>query len=149
VKKRFAEEQIIGLLREAEVGMPVKRLCRKHGFSEASYYLWRSKFGGMSEHEFPDTLTEETRQAIRRELRKNTSAKNKLIGRMRRIIAYSSVPSDVKNHRVGIGLIGVAILIVLTVLILPRKDGTWFFMACAWLLAWCGAWRIDRVLIKR
>jgi len=42
------EEQIIGFLREAEAGMPVKELCRQHGFSEASYYLWRSKFGGMS-----------------------------------------------------------------------------------------------------
>lgn len=48
VKKRFSEEQIIGFLREAEAGMPVKDLCRRHGFSEASYYLWRSKFGGMS-----------------------------------------------------------------------------------------------------
>jgi putative transposase len=48
VKKRFTEEQIIGFLREAEAGMPVKELCRRHGFSEASYYLWRSKFGGMS-----------------------------------------------------------------------------------------------------
>jgi hypothetical protein len=48
VKKRFSEEQIIGFLREAEAGLPVKELCRKHGFSEASYYLWRSKFGGMS-----------------------------------------------------------------------------------------------------
>ena len=48
MKKRFSEEQIIGFLREAEEGMPVKDLCRRHGFSEASYYLWRSKFGGMS-----------------------------------------------------------------------------------------------------
>ena len=48
MKKRFSEEQIIGFLREAEAGMPVKELCRKHAFSEASYYLWRSKFGGMS-----------------------------------------------------------------------------------------------------
>ena len=48
MKKRFSEEQIIGFLREAEAGMPVKELCRKHGFSEASYYLWRNKFGGMS-----------------------------------------------------------------------------------------------------
>ena len=48
MKKRFSEEQIIGFLREAEAGMPFKDLCRKHGFSEASYYLWRSKFGGMS-----------------------------------------------------------------------------------------------------
>lgn len=48
MKKRFSEEQIIGFLREAEAGLPVKELCRKHGFSEASYDLWRSKFGGMS-----------------------------------------------------------------------------------------------------
>jgi len=48
VKKRFTEEQIIGFLREAESGLAVAELCRRHGFSEASYYLWRSKFGGMS-----------------------------------------------------------------------------------------------------
>ena len=48
MKKRFTEEQIIGFLREAEAGLPIKELCRRHRFSEASYYLWRSKFGGMS-----------------------------------------------------------------------------------------------------
>lgn len=48
MKKRFTEEQIIGFLGEAEAGLPIKELCRRHGFSEASYYLWRSKFGGMS-----------------------------------------------------------------------------------------------------
>ena len=37
-----------GRLREADAGVAVKDLCRKHGFSEGSYYLWRSKFGGMS-----------------------------------------------------------------------------------------------------
>jgi len=47
VKKRYSEEQIIGFLKEAEAGVPIKELCRRHGFSEASYYLWRSKFGGM------------------------------------------------------------------------------------------------------
>jgi putative transposase len=47
VKKRFSEEQIIGFLREADKGVAVKEVCRKHNFSEASYYLWRSKFGGM------------------------------------------------------------------------------------------------------
>ena len=47
VKKRYTEEQIIGFLKEADRGMPVKELCRKHGFSEPSYYAWRSKFGGM------------------------------------------------------------------------------------------------------
>lgn len=48
MKNRFTDEQIIGFLREAEAGMAVKDLCRRHGFSEASSYLWRSKFGGIS-----------------------------------------------------------------------------------------------------
>ena len=47
MKKRFTEAQIIGFLKEADTGVAVKELCRRHGFSEASYYLWRSKFGGM------------------------------------------------------------------------------------------------------
>lgn len=47
MKKRYSEEQIIGFLREAENGLKVKDLCRRHGFSEASFYAWRSKFGGM------------------------------------------------------------------------------------------------------
>lgn len=47
MKKRFSEEQIIGFLREADSGLPIKELCRRHGFSEASYYLWRGKFGGL------------------------------------------------------------------------------------------------------
>ena len=48
MKKRFSEAQIIGFLREAEAGVPVTQVGRQHGFSEASYYLWRSKFGGMT-----------------------------------------------------------------------------------------------------
>jgi putative transposase len=47
LKKRYTEEQIIGFLKEADGGVALKELCRRHGFSEASYYLWRSKFGGM------------------------------------------------------------------------------------------------------
>ncbi|KOS81622.1 transposase family protein [Burkholderia mallei] len=42
MKKRFTEQQIIGFLKEAEAGMPVKELCRKHGFSDASFYTWRA-----------------------------------------------------------------------------------------------------------
>ena len=44
---KFSEEQIIGFLREADAGLAVKELCRKHGFSEASYYGWKAKFGGL------------------------------------------------------------------------------------------------------
>lgn len=47
MKKRFTDEQIIGFLKQAAAGMPIKELCRKHGFSDASFYLWRRKFGGM------------------------------------------------------------------------------------------------------
>jgi len=46
-KSRFSEEQIIGFINEAEAGMPVAQLCRKHGFSDASFYKWRAKFVGM------------------------------------------------------------------------------------------------------
>lgn len=48
MKNRFSEEQIIGYLREAEAGLPSKDLCRRHGLIETLYYVWRSKFGGMS-----------------------------------------------------------------------------------------------------
>jgi len=47
-KSKYTEEQIIGFLRQVEVGMPVKDLCRKHGFSDASFYKWRAKYGGMN-----------------------------------------------------------------------------------------------------
>ena len=48
MKKRFTEEQIIGILKEAEAGLKVAELCRKHGISDATYYNWKAKFGGMS-----------------------------------------------------------------------------------------------------
>jgi putative transposase len=47
-KARFTEEQIIGILHEQEGGMRVEELCRKHGISPATFYSWKSKFGGMS-----------------------------------------------------------------------------------------------------
>ena len=47
-KSKFSEEQIVRILKEVEAGAKVAETCRKHGFSEASYYLWRSKFGGMA-----------------------------------------------------------------------------------------------------
>jgi putative transposase len=46
-KKRFTEEQIISILKEGEAGVPTAELCRKHGVSTASYYKWRSRYGGM------------------------------------------------------------------------------------------------------
>jgi putative transposase len=46
-KQRFTEEQIIGVLREQEAGAKVADLCRKHGISEATFYNWKAKYGGM------------------------------------------------------------------------------------------------------
>ena len=46
--KRFTEEQIIGVLKEAEAGAKTKDLCRKHGLSEATFYNWKAKYAGMT-----------------------------------------------------------------------------------------------------
>ncbi len=46
--KRYSTEQIISILKEADSGMPVKDLCRKHGDSDATIYNWKSKYGSMS-----------------------------------------------------------------------------------------------------
>ena len=46
-KSRFTEQQIIGFLKQVESGLAVKDVCRQAGFSEATFYKWRSKYGGM------------------------------------------------------------------------------------------------------
>jgi putative transposase len=46
-RSRFTEDQIIGILKEHELGAKTADLCRKHGISEATFYAWQSKFGGM------------------------------------------------------------------------------------------------------
>ena len=46
-KSRFTESQIVAILKEADAGMKVGELCRKHGISDATYYKWKSKYGGM------------------------------------------------------------------------------------------------------
>lgn len=45
---RFTETQIIGILKEADSGAPIKEICRKHGISDATFYNWKSKYGGMN-----------------------------------------------------------------------------------------------------
>lgn len=63
-KSRFSEEQIIGILKEHQAGMPVADVCRKHGISDATLYTWRSKYGGMevSDARKLKTLEDENRR---------------------------------------------------------------------------------------
>jgi len=46
-KSRYSDSQIINILNQAEAGTPVAELCREHGMSDATFYKWRAKFGGM------------------------------------------------------------------------------------------------------
>ena len=62
-RKRFSEEQIIAVLKEHEVGMKTAEVCRKHGISEATFYNWKSKFGGMDVSEAKRLKTLETENA--------------------------------------------------------------------------------------
>jgi putative transposase len=46
-RRRFSEEQIVGVLKEAEAGVPMKDLCRRIGISDATFYHWKAKYGGL------------------------------------------------------------------------------------------------------
>ena len=66
-RKRYTEEQIVGILKEARAGIPVKDLCRKHGMSETAFYKWRTKYGDLevSEAKRLKALEEENRRLKR------------------------------------------------------------------------------------
>jgi putative transposase len=85
-KKRFSEEQIIGVLKEAESGIGVEDLLRKHGISQGTFYRWKSKYGGLdlSEAKRLKQLEEENRrlkrlvadQALDIQMLKDVTSKN-------------------------------------------------------------------------
>jgi putative transposase len=50
-KSKFTEEQVVYALKQAEVGVPIKELCRKYGVSDATFYAWRKKYGGLGAEE--------------------------------------------------------------------------------------------------
>ena len=63
-RKHYTEEQIIGVLKEAETGVKVPDLCRQHGISDGTFYAWRAKYGGLmvSEARRLKTLEDENRR---------------------------------------------------------------------------------------
>jgi putative transposase len=67
MKSRFSEEQIINILKEADAGMKIAELCRKHNISAQTYYAWKAKFGGLnvSEAQRLRCLEEENRKLKR------------------------------------------------------------------------------------
>jgi putative transposase len=66
-QKRFSETEIMGILKQAEQGVAVPELCREHGMSNASFYKWRSKYGGMDASLISEmkSLTEENKRLKR------------------------------------------------------------------------------------
>jgi putative transposase len=76
-KSRLSEEQIVGVLKEAEAGVPVKDLCRRMGISDATFYHWKAKYGGL-----------EVSEARRlRQLEEEN-------GRLKRIVAHQALDID-------------------------------------------------------
>ena len=62
-KSRFTESQIVAILKEADGGMKVAEVCRKHGISQPTYYNWKSKYGGLSVAELKRIKELEAEQA--------------------------------------------------------------------------------------
>jgi len=68
MKKRFSDEQNISTLREIEAGVSARELCRKHAISNATFYTWRKKYGGMEVPEVKRLKSPEEENARRRKL---------------------------------------------------------------------------------
>ena len=80
-KSRFSAEQVVGLLKQAEAGMAVKELCRKGGFSDATFYKWRARFGGMQASDTKATRRLPERQAEAVTIRQALQVKSERAGR--------------------------------------------------------------------
>jgi putative transposase len=82
-KSRFSEEQIIGILKEHQAGLPVAEICRRHGISDAPFYTLRSKYGGEENRKLKKLLAEQMLDAamLREMLAKTSDAQLKEAGR--------------------------------------------------------------------
>jgi putative transposase len=84
-KSRFSDEQIVGFLKQAEAGMAVKELCRKGGFSDATFYKWRARFGG--------TQASDTKRL------RDIEAEN---GKLKKLLAEAHL--DIEALKIGFGV---------------------------------------------
>ncbi|WP_394358011.1 IS3 family transposase [Methylococcus mesophilus] len=118
MKKRFTEEQIIGILKEAEAGLKVAELCRKHGLSEATYYNWKAKYGGLTVSDAQRLKALETENARLKRLLAEAMLDNaalkevvgrKLVSPQAKRVAVSHLMT---KHQMGVtracGLIGIS-----------------------------------------
>ena len=74
-KSRFTETQIVSILKEADAGVLVKDICRKHGISDATYYNWKSKYGGMEASDLKRLKETETSFATEAHVRRHGDGK--------------------------------------------------------------------------
>lgn len=84
MKKRYSESQIVGILKQSEGGISVAELCREHGMSSASFYKWRSKYGGMDASMMSEM--------------KSMAAENT---RLKRMFAESQMQNDLLKEALG------------------------------------------------
>ena len=107
-KSRFTESQIIAILREADAGMKVKELCRKHGISDATYYNWKAKYGGMGVSELKRMKELEAENARFKRMYADLALENRA---MKDLIEKALTPPEkreaaaylVKQHGLSIG----------------------------------------------
>ena len=89
-RSRFTEEQIIGILKEHQAGFSAKDLCRKHGISDATFYKWRSKYGGMEASDAKKLRALETENArLKKLLAESMMDVSTLTGRPDRMMMQS------------------------------------------------------------
>ena len=78
-RSRFSETQIVGILKEADSGVPVREVCRKYGFSDATYYKWKSKYGGLEVSDVRRMRELETENSQLKRLYANVSLENQAL----------------------------------------------------------------------
>ena len=94
-KSRFSEEQIISILKEQQAGLPVAEICRRHGISDATFYTWRSRFGGM------EVSDARRLKALDEENRKLKSSWPKRCSTWRRCVRHWEKTSDARRTENG------------------------------------------------